>query len=43
MPENSKAEPMLQSSLGRVANNSTKKDRSWNNGYLAFGKILKIF
>ena len=42
MPENSKAEPMLQSSLGRVANNSTKKDRSWNNGYLAFGKILKI-
>ena len=34
--------PMLQSSLGVVANNSTSKDRIWNNGYLAFGKILKI-
>lgn len=42
MPDNVKAEPVLQSSLGRVANNSTKKDRSWNNGYLAFGKILKV-
>lgn len=42
MSDNVKAEPVLQSSLGRVANNSTKKDRSWNNGYLAFGKILKI-
>lgn len=36
------AKPKLQSSLGVVANNSNKKERSWNNGYLSFGEILKI-
>lgn len=36
------AEPTLQSSLGVVAKTSTSKDRNWNNGYLAFGEILKI-
>lgn len=36
------AEPQLQSSLGVVAQNSNRKDRSWNNGYLAFGKVLKV-
>lgn len=35
-------EPQLQSSLGRVAKNSTKAERSWNNGYFVLGKILKV-
>lgn len=35
-------QPQLQSSLGRVSSNSTKKDRTWNDGYLALGKVLKV-
>lgn len=35
-------EPQLQSSLGAVVQNNNKTNRSWNNGFLAFGKILKI-
>ena len=35
-------EPQLQSSLGTVTSNSNKISRNWNNGFLAFGKILKI-
>lgn len=36
------AQPQLQSSLGRVAGNSTKQERNWNDGYLALGKVLKV-
>ena len=34
-------EPQLQSSLGTLTQNN-KVNRNWNNGFLAFGKILKI-
>lgn len=35
-------EPQLQSSLGEVTSNKTMKDRNWNRGYLAFGKVLHV-
>lgn len=35
--------PMLQSSLGIATSQQTKKDRSWNHGYLALGRVLKVF
>lgn len=35
-------EPVLQSSLGVAANNSNSADRTWNNGFLAIGRVLKV-
>lgn len=32
----------LQSSLGEQVDNKIKSDRNWNNGFLAFGKVLKV-
>lgn len=34
--------PQLQSGLGEVASNKTSKDRNWNNGYLAMGKVIAV-
>lgn len=34
--------PRLQSSLGEVTSVKTKKDRNWNMGYLAIGKVLRV-
>ena len=33
----------FQSNLGEVSSMKTQKDRSWNYGYLALGKVLKVF
>lgn len=35
-------EPQLQSSLGEVTSVKTRKDRNWNMGYLALGKVLRV-
>lgn len=35
-------QPVLQSSLGAVTNNSNSLDRTWNNGTLAMCKVLKV-
>lgn len=35
--------PVLQSSLGIVKGNSNRADRSWNSGYLAIGKVTKVY
>lgn len=35
--------PQLQSSLGDIASTKNKKERSWNNGYMAFGQVLKVY
>ena len=34
--------PRLQNSLGIVTKNSTRKDRTWNNGALALGEVVKV-
>ena len=34
--------PQLQSGLGEVVSNKTSKDRNWNNGYLAMGKVIAV-
>lgn len=36
------SEPKLQSSLGEVTSTKTKKDRNWNIGYLALGKVIRV-
>lgn len=36
------SKPILQSSLGRIAQNSIKRDRVGSLGYLAFGKVIDI-
>lgn len=35
-------EPKLQASLGEVTSTKTKKDRNWNMGYLALGKVIRV-
>lgn len=35
-------EPVLQSSLGDVTSVKTQKDRSWNMGYLAMGRVIRV-
>lgn len=35
--------PVLQSSLGLVQSNSNRIDRSWTDGYLAIGKVTKVY
>lgn len=34
--------PQLQSGLGEVVSNKTSKDRNWNMGYLAMGKVIAV-
>ena len=36
------AEPVLQNSVGKKVNNSTRVDRSWNEGYLAVGVVTQV-
>ena len=36
------SEPQLQASLGEITSVKTKKDRNWNMGYLALGKVLRV-
>ena len=36
------SEPVLQSSLGEVTSVKTQKDRNWNMGYLALGKVIRV-
>lgn len=35
--------PVLQSSLGTIKPTHSQEDRSWNHGYLAFGKVLNVY
>ena len=34
--------PQLQSGLGEAVSNKTSKDRNWNMGYLAMGKVIAV-
>lgn len=34
---------MLQSNLGTIRSTHSQEDRSWNHGYLAFGKVLNVY
>lgn len=35
-------EPVSQHSIGELYPNSSKRDRSWNNGQLAIGEVIKV-
>ena len=35
-------QPQLQSSLGDITSTKTSKDRNWNNGYLALGRVIRV-
>ena len=35
--------PVLQSNLGTIRSTHSQEDRSWNHGYLAFGKVLNVY